>query len=60
MRQCYATADLGLIGVIKPPLVAGMVLDENIIVELVKPGSGEWVAEGEVGEVVVTSFNQDY
>jgi phenylacetate-CoA ligase len=59
VRQCYATADLGLIAYETTP-GAGMVLDENIIVELVKPGSGEWVAEGEVGEVVVTSFNRDY
>ena len=35
-------------------------LDENIIVEIVRPGTGDPVADGEVGEVVVTVLNPDY
>jgi phenylacetate-CoA ligase len=38
----------------------GLILDENIIVEIVRPGTGDPVADGEVGEVVVTTFNRDY
>src|SRR5262245_64798694 len=37
-----------------------MVINEHLIVEIVRPGTGDPVAEGEVGEVVVTSFNADY
>lgn len=61
--QTYASADIGSIayetvtdGAINP----GMVLDEDLIVEIVRPGSGEPVAPGDTGEVVVTSFNPDY
>jgi phenylacetate-CoA ligase len=61
--QTYASADLGSIayetasdGVRDP----GMVLDEDLILEIVRPGSGDLVAPGEVGEVVVTLFNPDY
>jgi phenylacetate-CoA ligase len=61
--QMYASADIGNIayetmtdGVLNP----GMVLDEEIILEIVRPGTGDPVAEGEVGEIVVTSFNPDY
>ncbi len=57
--QAYATADLGLIAY-ESPAKDGMILDENIIVEIVKPGSGDPVPPGEVGEVVVTVFNPDY
>jgi phenylacetate-CoA ligase len=57
--QCYATADLGLIAY-ETAAREGLVLDEQIIVEIVRPGTGEPVPEGEVGEVVVTSFNPDY
>ncbi len=62
--QTYATADLGVIayesaGADGAPL-DGMIVDEGIIVEIVKPGSGEPVPGGDVGEVVVTSFNRDY
>ncbi|WP_334157721.1 phenylacetate--CoA ligase family protein [Oryzomicrobium sp.] len=57
--QCYATADLGLIAY-ETPAMEGMVIDEDIIVEIVRPGTGDPVAEGEVGEVVVTTFNPDY
>jgi phenylacetate-CoA ligase len=61
--QAYASADAGSMayetatcGVVHP----GMVLDEDILLEIVRPGSGEPVAPGEVGEVVVTVFNPDY
>ncbi len=62
--QTYATADLGVIayesaGADGAPL-DGMIVDEGVIVEIVKPGSGEPVPDGDVGEVVVTSFNRDY
>ena len=57
--QCYATAELGLIAY-ETPALEGMVVDENVIVEIVRPGTGDPVGEGEVGEVVVTSFNPDY
>ncbi|KAF1021397.1 MAG: Phenylacetate-coenzyme A ligase [Paracidovorax wautersii] len=57
--QCYASADLGLIAY-ETTARQGLVVDEDVIVELVRPGTGEPVAEGEVGEVVVTNFNPDY
>jgi phenylacetate-CoA ligase len=57
--QCYATADLGLIAY-ETHSRQGLVLDENVIVEIVRPGTGDPVAEGEVGEVVVTTLNPDY
>lgn len=57
--QCYATADLGLIAY-ETSAREGLVLDEGVIVEIVRPGTGEPVAEGEVGELVITSFNADY
>lgn len=57
--QCYATADLGLIAYESAP-DGGLILDEQVIVEIVRPGTGDPVPAGEVGEVVVTSFNADY
>jgi phenylacetate-CoA ligase len=57
--QCYATADLGNIAY-ESPAMEGMVVDEQVIVEIVTPGTGDPVAAGEVGEVVVTSLNPDY
>lgn len=57
--QCYATADLGLIAY-ESPGAEGLIVDEGVILEIVRPGSGEPVPEGEVGEVVVTSLNPDY
>lgn len=57
--QAYATADLGLIA-FETPAREGMVLDEEVILEIVRPGTGDPVAPGEVGEVVVTTFNPDY
>ena len=57
--QCYATADLGLIAY-ETEAREGLVLDEGVIVEIVRPGTGDPVLEGEVGEVVVTTLNADY
>ncbi len=57
--QCYATADLGLIAY-ETEAREGLVLDENVLVEIVTPGTGNPVPAGEVGELVVTSFNPDY
>ena len=57
--QCYASADLGLIAY-ETEARQGLVLDEGVIVEIVRPGTGEPVADGEVGELVVTTLNPDY
>lgn len=57
--QAYATADIGLIAY-ETSAREGMVVDEDIILEIVRPGTGDPVAPGEVGEVVVTTFNPDY
>jgi phenylacetate-CoA ligase len=57
--QAYATADLGLIAY-ETEAREGLVVDEDVIVEIVRPGTGEPVSDGEVGEVVVTTFNPDY
>ena len=57
--QCYATADLGNIAY-ESPAAEGMIVDEGVIVEIVTPGTGNPVPEGEVGEVVVTTLNPDY
>jgi phenylacetate-CoA ligase len=57
--QCYATADLGLIA-FETAAREGLVIDEGVIVEIVRPGTGDPVEPGEVGEVVVTTLNPDY
>jgi len=57
--QSYATADLGLIAY-ETSSREGMVVDEGVIVEIVRPGTGDPVAPGEVGEVVVTTLNPAY
>ena len=59
VKQCYATADLGLIAY-ESDALEGMIVDEEIILEIVRPGTGDPVPEGEVGEVVITSLNPDY
>ncbi|MEF8733192.1 MAG: AMP-binding protein [Candidatus Accumulibacter meliphilus] len=59
VRQAYASADLGLIAY-ETPSEEGLVVEEEVLLEIVRPGTGNPVAEGEVGEVVVTSFNPDY
>ncbi len=64
VMQTYATAEFGIIAyeTADPDgnVLPGMVLNENLILEIVRPGTGDPVAEGEVGEVVVTSFNEAY
>jgi phenylacetate-CoA ligase len=64
VMQSYATADLGLLAyesaLSDGTVTEGMILDEGLLLELVRPGTGDPVAPGEVGEVVITSFNQDY
>ncbi len=57
--QCYAVAECGVIAY-ESDAREGMVINESLIVEIVKPGTGEPVADGEVGEVVVTTANPDY
>jgi phenylacetate-CoA ligase len=64
VTQMYGTADLGLLAYesLLPDgtVNEGMILEEHLILEIVRPGTGDPVAEGEVGEVVVTTFNRDY
>jgi phenylacetate-CoA ligase len=62
VRQCYATAEVGVIAYESgaPSSSNGMIVNETLLLEIVRPGSGDPVAAGEVGEVVVTSFNADY
>ena len=57
--QVYATADAGVIAY-ESQALEGMIIDEGLIVEIVRPGTGDPVPEGEVGEVVVTTFNRHY
>jgi len=57
--QLYATADLGIIAY-ETSAREGMVLNENLIVEIVRPGTGDPVAAGEVGEIVVTNLDPDH
>ena len=58
-HQCYATADLGLVAY-ESAGGEGMIVDEGVVVEIVRPGTGDPVPDGEVGEVVVTTLNPDY
>ena len=64
VSQCYASADLGLIAYesMLPDgnVCAGMIVEESQLLEIVRPGTGDPVPAGEVGEVVITRFNQDY
>ncbi len=57
--QCYATADVGLIAY-ETTAREGLVVDEGVILEIVRPGTGDPVPAGEVGELVITTFNPDY
>jgi phenylacetate-CoA ligase len=57
--QCYGTAELGLVAY-ESEAMEGMIVDESVILEIVRPGTGEPVTDGDVGEVVVTTFNPDY
>ena len=59
VKQCYAVAEAGVISY-ESDALEGMILNEDMILEIVRPGTGEPVADGEVGEVVVTTFNPDY
>ncbi|MCC0027652.1 MAG: AMP-binding protein [Zhengella sp.] len=62
--QCYATAECGVIAYetadAEGTPLPGMLINEDMIVEIVRPGTGDPVADGEVGEVVVTTFNEAY
>ena len=57
--QSYGTADVGLIGY-ETRARQGLVVDEGVIVEIVRPGTGDPVDDGEIGEVVVTTLNPAY
>jgi phenylacetate-CoA ligase len=57
--QCYASADLGLIAY-ESKAKEGLIIDEGVIVEILRPGTANPVPEGEVGEVVVTTFTPEY
>jgi phenylacetate-CoA ligase len=59
VKQCYAVAEAGVISY-ESDALEGMIVNENMILEIVRPGTGDPVADGEVGEVVVTTFNPDY
>jgi phenylacetate-CoA ligase len=59
MLQCYATADLGLIAY-ESKAMEGLIADEGLLIEIVRPGTGDPLPDGEVGEVVVTTFNPDH
>lgn len=59
VSQLYASADLGLIAY-ESPAREGLIVDEGLIVEILRPGTGDPVAPGEVGEVVVTTFSKVY
>ena len=61
--QCYATADVGVIAYeSRQPdgRIEGMIVNEGVLLEIVRPGTGDPVPDGEVGEVVITCFNRDY
>jgi phenylacetate-CoA ligase len=64
VTQMYGSADLGVIAYesVMPDgaVNEGMILEEALILEIVRPGTGEPLPDGEVGEVVITSFNRDY
>ncbi|WP_342643523.1 phenylacetate--CoA ligase family protein [Rhodoligotrophos ferricapiens] len=59
VRQAYGLAEVGTVA-FETEALEGMVVDENIILEIVKPGTGDPVPEGEIGEVVVTTFSETY
>ena len=59
VKQCYAVAEAGVIAY-ESDTLEGMIINEDTILEIVRPGTGDPVADGEVGEVVVTTFNPDY
>jgi phenylacetate-CoA ligase len=59
VRQCYATADIGLIAY-ESGEYDGLILDEGVILEIVRPGTGDPLPDGEVGEVVITTLAPEY
>jgi phenylacetate-CoA ligase len=59
VKQTYAVAEAGVISY-ESEALEGMIVNEDVILEIVRPGTGDPVADGEVGEVVVTTFNPDY
>jgi phenylacetate-CoA ligase len=59
VKQCYAVAEAGVISY-ESDALEGMIVNEDMILEIVRPGTGDPVSDGEVGEVVVTTFNPDY
>lgn len=59
IRQSYATADIGAIAY-ESEAEGGLIVEEDVLLEIVRPGTGDPVAAGEVGEIVVTTFNPDY
>ncbi|MBV8744975.1 MAG: AMP-binding protein, partial [Xanthobacteraceae bacterium] len=59
VRQCYAIAEAGIIAY-ETEAPTGLVVNEHLLVEIVRPGTGDPVPDGEVGEVVVTTFDPDY
>lgn len=59
-RQCYGTADVGLIAYETKDQINEMFIDDNVIVEIVSPGTGERLEDGEIGEVVVTVLDEQY
>jgi len=59
VSQCYGTADLGLVAY-ESPAAEGLICDEGLLLEIVRPGSGDPAPEGEVGEVVATLLAGDY
>jgi len=64
VTQMYGSADLGVIAyesvTAEGAVCEGMILEEALILEVVRPGTGDPLPDGEVGEVVITSFNRDY
>jgi len=59
-RQCYGTAEAGLISYETEDMIDGMIIDDDVIVEIVTPGTGDPLPAGEVGEVLVTVLNPNY
>lgn len=57
-RQCYGTADVGLIAYESEDCIEGMFVDDDVIVEIVSPGTGDPLSAGEIGEVVVTVLSE--
>ena len=60
VNSTYATADVGLIAYESPDLPGGMIVDEDIILEIIEPNGSKPVPIGETGEVVITVFDKDY